>query len=136
MLTRRGLVGCALCALGGMSATDAGAQGTQTPGLKRTILNRVDGPAPGFETIEAKVEIPAGSTVARHTHPGVETGYVIEGELNLVIEGVGEKKLAAGEGFQVPTGVPHGGKSGDKPVTLVSVYVVEKGKPLATPAPA
>jgi len=31
---------------------------------------------------------------------------VIEGELNLVIEGVGEKKLAAGEGFQVPTGVP------------------------------
>jgi len=136
MLSRRGFVGCALCALGGLSATDAGAQGTQTAGLKRSILSRVDGPTPGYETIEAKVEIPAGSVVARHTHFGVETGYVIDGELNLVIEGVGEKKMAAGEGFQIPTGVPHGGKNGDKPVTLVSVYVVEKGKPLATPAPA
>jgi quercetin dioxygenase-like cupin family protein len=131
MLSRRGFVGCALCALAGFSATDAGAQ---TPGLKRTILSRVDGPAAGYETIEAKVEIPAGSVVARHTHFGVETGYVVEGELNLVIDGVGAKKLAAGEGFQIPPGVPHGGKNGDKAVTLVSVYVVEKGKPLATPA--
>ena len=136
MLSRRGFVGCALCAVAGLSATDAGAQGTQTPGLKRTIISRLDGPTPGYETVEARVEIPAGSVVARHTHPGVETGYVIEGELNLTIDGVGEKKLAAGDGFQVPTGVPHGGKNGDKPVTLVSVYVVEKGKPLATPAPA
>ena len=44
--------------------------------------------------------------------------------------------MAAGDGFQIQAGVPHGGKNGDKPVTLVSVYVVEKGKPLATPAPA
>jgi quercetin dioxygenase-like cupin family protein len=131
MLSRRGFVGCALCALGGFSATDAGAQ---TPGLKRTILSRVDGPAAGYETIEAKVEIAAGSVVARHTHFGVETGYVVDGELNLVVDGVGEKKLAAGEGYQIPPGVPHGGKNGDKAVTLLSVYVVEKGKPLATPA--
>jgi quercetin dioxygenase-like cupin family protein len=131
MLTRRGFVSCALCALAGFSATDAGAQ---TAGLKRTIVSRVDGPAAGFETIEAKIEIPAGSLIARHIHFGVETSYVVEGAVMLDVEGVGPKTYAAGDGFQVPTHVPHGGKCGDKPTTLVGVYVVEKGKPLATPA--
>lgn len=134
MLTRRGFVGCALCALGGFNATDAGAQGTQTSGLKRTLLNRVDGPAAGYETIEARVDIPPGSVIARHTHPGVETSYVVEGSIMLDVQGVGPKTYAAGQGFQVPTGVPHGGKSGDAPSVLIGVYVVEKGKPLASPA--
>ena len=130
MLTRRGFVGCALCALAGFSATDAGAQAA---GLKRTILSRTDGPAPGYETIEAKVEIPAGSVIARHTHFGIETSYVVEGAVELDVQGVGPKTYAAGDGFQVPTGAPHGGKNGDKPTTLIAVYVVERGKPLATP---
>ena len=135
MLTRRGLVGCALCALTGFSATDAGAEGTQTAGLKRTILSRVDGPAAGYETIEAKVEIPPGSDIARHTHFGIETSYVIEGSVMLDVQGVGPKTYAAGQGFQVPAMTPHGGKSGETPSVLIGVYVVEKGKPLATPAP-
>jgi quercetin dioxygenase-like cupin family protein len=134
MLTRRGFVGCALCALAGFSATDADAQSAQTPGLKRTILSRVDGPAPGYETIEAKVESDAGTVIAKHTHFGVETTFVVEGSLELEIAGLGSKTYSAGEGFQVPTGLVHGGKTGDKPIVLASVYVVEKGKPLATPA--
>ena len=129
MLTRRGFVGCTLCALAGFSATGTQAQ---VPGIKRTILNRTDGPAPGYETIEAKVEAPAGGVIARHTHPGIETSYVLEGSLELDIEGIGPKTYSAGDGFQVPTGAPHGGKTGDKAVTLMAVYVVEKGKPLAT----
>jgi quercetin dioxygenase-like cupin family protein len=134
MLTRRGFVGCALCAFAGFSATGADAQSAQTPGLKRTLLSRTDGPAPGYETIEAKVEIDAGSVVARHTHFGIETSYVIEGVLEVEIQGAEPKSYAAGQGYQVPTGLPHGGKAGDKPTTLLVVYVVEKGKPLATPA--
>ncbi len=130
MLTRRGFVGCALCALTGFSATEVGAQAT---GLKRTIVSRTDGPAPGYETIEAKVEIPAGSAIARHIHFGIETSYVVEGSVELDVQGVGPKTYAAGDGFQVPTQTPHGGKNGDKPTVLVAVYVVEKGKPLATP---
>ena len=134
MLTRRGFVGCALCALGGFDATDAGAQGTQTAGLKRTLLSRIDGPAMGYETIEAKIEIPPDSVIARHTHFGVESSYVTEGSVMLDVQGVGPRTYAAGQGFQVPALVPHGGKNGDKPSTLIGVYVVEKGKPLATPA--
>ncbi len=52
----------------------------------------------------------------------------------LDVEGVGPKTYAAGDGFQAPTGLPHGGKAGDKPCVLIGVYAVEKGKPLATPA--
>ena len=130
MLSRRGFVGCALCALGGFQAMDASAA---APGLTRTILSRTDGPAPGFETIEAKVEIPAGALIGRHTHFGVETSYVLDGSVMLDVEGVGPKTFAAGQGFQVATGVPHGGQNGEKPTSLMAVYVVEKGKPLATP---
>jgi quercetin dioxygenase-like cupin family protein len=130
MLTRRGFVSCALCAVAGFSATGAYAQSA----MKRTLLNRTDGPAPGYETIEARLEAPAGALIPRHTHFGIETSYVIEGAIELDVEGVGSKTYAAGQGFQVPTGVPHAGKVGDKPATLLAVYVVEKGKPLVTPA--
>ena len=131
MLTRRGFMGCALCAVAGFAATGADAQ---TPGVKRTLLSRVDGPMPGYETIEARVEGDANALIARHTHFGVESSYVIEGELTLDVEGAESKTYKAGDAFQVPAGKIHGGKTGDKPIVLAGVYVVEKGKPLATPA--
>jgi len=131
MLTRRGFVGCALCALAGFEATDAGAQ---TSGLTRTLISRMDGPAAGYETVEMRVEAPAGTVIARHTHFGIETSYVVEGSLDLNIEGVSSKTYNKGDGFQVPAGAIHGGKTGDEPIVLSGVYVVEKGKPLATPA--
>jgi quercetin dioxygenase-like cupin family protein len=134
MLTRRDLVGCALCALAGFAATDAGAQGTQTGGLKRTILTRIDGPTPGYETIEAKVEIDAGAIIAKHTHFGVETTFVVDGSLYFEAAGQEPKTYSKGEAIQVAPGVVHGGKAGDAPVLLSAVYVVDKGKPLATPA--
>ena len=59
-----------------------------------------------------RIEIEPGATIARHTHPGVDSGYVAEGGTELTIEGQGALKLAAGDGFQVPTGVPHGGVNG------------------------
>jgi quercetin dioxygenase-like cupin family protein len=98
-------------------------------------LSRVDGPVPGYETIIVEAEIAPGVTVARHTHPGIESAYVIEGELEVPIEGQPTKVFKTGEGFQVPPNTPHAGaKNGDKKVRLTSTYVVEKGKPLASPA--
>ncbi|MFH6782969.1 MULTISPECIES: cupin domain-containing protein [Methylobacterium] len=140
MLTRRGFAGfasCAICSLTGFLATEAGAQTppAATPGVKRKILGQTEGPAPGYVTITAEVEIEPGVLVGRHTHPGIESGYIVEGEIELPIEGQPTRVLKAGDGFQVPPGVPHAGsKSGTKPVRLVSTYIVEKGKPLASPA--
>jgi quercetin dioxygenase-like cupin family protein len=140
MLTRRGFAGfasCAICAITGFAATDASAQPAPaaTPGIKRRLLSQMDGPVPGYVTIIAEVEIEPGVLVGRHTHPGIESGYVVEGEIELPIEGQPTKTFKAGDGFQVPPNTPHAGaKSGSKLVRLTSTYVVEKGKPLASPA--
>jgi quercetin dioxygenase-like cupin family protein len=65
----------------------------------------------------------------------VESGYVVSGSLELPIEGQPTRMLKAGDGFQVPVATPHAGaKSGDTKTVIVSTYVVEKGKPLASPA--
>ena len=125
MLTRREFAACALCAVTGFLATGAEAQNAPV-GLKRTIIARTDGPMDGYETVDVRVDLDAGTLVARHTHPGIESSYVVEGQL--------EEDFNAGDGFQVPTRVPHGGKNGDKPTVLAVTYVVEKGKPLASPA--
>jgi quercetin dioxygenase-like cupin family protein len=79
-------------------------------------------------------EIAAGATVARHTHPGIESTYVVEGGCELSVQGQPAKRIAAGEGFQIPPGTPHGVQNGDRPTKLAITYVVEKGKPLASPA--
>ena len=65
-------------------------------GIKRTPLQKIDFPA-GYTTVTAIAEIPAGGSAGRHTHPGVETGYVIEGEGELIIEGQPSKVLKPGE---------------------------------------
>jgi hypothetical protein len=81
MLTRRGFTGFASCAVTGFIASEASAQGAPpaVPGVKRTILSQMDGPMPGYVTINMEVEIDPGVTVARHTHPGIESSYVLEG---------------------------------------------------------
>jgi quercetin dioxygenase-like cupin family protein len=141
MLTRRGFTGaasCAICGLAEFVATGAAAQGAPTattPGVTRKILGQVDGPVPGYVTIDVEAKIEAGVTVARHTHPGVETGYVLEGSFDLPIEGQPTRTLKPGDVFQVPATTPHAGtKNGDKKTRISVTYVVEKGKPLASPA--
>jgi quercetin dioxygenase-like cupin family protein len=133
MFTRRGFAACALCAVTGFVATSAEAQNAPG-GLKRTIITRTDGPMDGYESVNARVDLDAGTLIPRHTHPGIESTYVVEGELELSVDGQGTRTFKAGDGFQVPTRAPHSGKNGDKPTTLAITYVVEKGKPLVSPA--
>jgi quercetin dioxygenase-like cupin family protein len=133
MLTRRGFAACALCAVTGFLAAGAEAQNA-TAGLKRTIITRTDGPAEGYETVNVRVDLDAGTLVPRHTHPGIESSYVVDGSLELSVDGEGTRTFKAGDGFQVRTRVPHSGKNGDKPTVLAVTYVVKKGEPLASPA--
>ena len=142
MLTRRGFAGiatCWICATPvGFMATDASAQSAPpapTPGFKRKVLSQIEGPMAGYVTVIAEVEIDEGVMIARHTHPGIESGYVVEGDIDLPVEGRPTVSLKAGDGFQVPPNTPHAGvKNGPKMTKVVSTYVVEKGKPLASPA--
>ena len=90
MLTRRGFASCALCAITGFIAAEASAQGAPpaaTGGVTRKILSQTDGPTPGYTTLLVEATIDPGVAVARHTHPGVESAYVLEGGFELPIQG-------------------------------------------------
>jgi quercetin dioxygenase-like cupin family protein len=141
MLTRRGFAGFATCAICGITefvAAEVSAQGTQpqlTPGVTRKILSQTEGPTAGYVTLLVEVTLEPGVPVARHTHPGIETAYVLEGAFELPVQGQETRMLKAGDGVQIPPETPHaGGKASDVKCKIVSVYVVEKGKPLASPA--
>ena len=137
MLTRRGFASCALCAITGFIATEASAQDTPPAaagGVTRKILSKMDGPAPGYETLIVEATIEAGVAIGRHTHPGVESAYVLEGGFELPIQGQETRTIKAGDAFQIPPGTPHaGGKAGTAKSRILITYVVERGKPLASP---
>ena len=107
MLTRRNFSACAICAVAGFAATAIGEAQAETPGLKRTILQKMEFPD-NYVTITALVEIDPSAAVARHTHPGVETVYVLDGEFELAVKGDPARKLRTGDSFHVLREVPHG----------------------------
>jgi quercetin dioxygenase-like cupin family protein len=108
----------------------------QNTGIQRTVVKKADVSVPGREAVIARVEIAPSASAGRHTHPGDEISYVTEGEGEILMEGQPPLKVKAGDGFVIPGGVKHDARNtGTSPLRLVGVYVVEKGKPLATPAP-
>lgn len=129
---RKTLIGMFAITLIGIVAASA-----QTPpsGIKRTPLQKIEFPE-GYNTITGIAEVPAGASAGRHTHPGVETGYILEGEADLIIDGKEPLRLKAGDSYQIPAGVVHDAKThGDKPLKVLGIYIVDKTKPLASPAP-
>ena len=122
--------------IGAALAIAAGTLLAQASGLTRTLVGRADVSVPGREAVVARVEVAPGARAGRHTHPGDEISYVLEGEATLLVDGQPPRVVKAGESFVVPAGVVHDAhNAGTGPAKLVGVYGVEKGKPLATPAP-
>ena len=114
------------------SALSAAAQGG---GLKRSVVERADISVAGREAVVARIEIEPGVTAGRHTHPGDEIAYVLEGEGELLIDGQTPRKVKAGDAFIIPAGIVHDAKNtGATTIRVVGVYVLEKGLPLASPA--
>lgn len=114
----------------------AGSLFAQASGLTRQLVGRADVSVPGREAVVARVEVAPGAKAGRHTHPGDEISYVLEGEATLLIDGQAPRIVKAGESFVIPAGVIHDAHNdGSTPTKLIGVYVVDKGKPLATPAP-
>lgn len=111
-----------------------GASAASAQGIKRTPLQDVKYPA-GHHIVTVIAEIAPNTLAGRHTHPGVDTGYVVEGEATLLVEGKPDQMLKTGDSYAVPAGVPHDVKTGEKGLKLMAVYVVENDKPVATPAP-
>ena len=103
--------------------------------IKRTILQKFDVPGSNYETTIALVEIAPNGVVGKHTHFGIDSGVLQSGQLSLTAEGRPEQVAKAGDSWQVPPNTVHWGKAGPEGAKIVNTYVVEKGKPLATPVP-
>jgi quercetin dioxygenase-like cupin family protein len=139
MITRRdfaGIASCAICGLAGFMASDASAQRLPSVSgrVKSKVLSQIDGPVPGYTTIIMDVTIEAGVAIPRHTHPGIESGYVMEGGAReFPVEGQPTRIIKAGDAFQIPPETPHGSGKLDTKTRLLINYIVEKGKPLVKP---
>ena len=106
----------------------------QQGGLKRTPLQTVDFP-PGYEVVSVIAEIEPGNCSGRHTHPGAESTYSMEGEAVVKLDGQPDRTVKAGEPVQYAPGVVHNVCNvSSKPFKALAHYIVEKGKPLASPA--
>ena len=103
-------------------------------GIKRIDLQRADLSIPGREVVQTIVELDPGVTSSRHTHPGEEIVYVLEGApLRYEVEGRPPVTLQPGEVLFIPAGAIHSAKNvGDKKGAELATYIVEKGKPLLT----
>src|SRR5262245_25697136 len=107
----------------------------QTQNIKRTPLQKFDVPESNYETVIGLAEIIPNVNIGRHTHPGPESGYMLEGDFVLLVEGHPPLPVKAGESYKVPSGAVHDVRTGANGAKVIATYVVEKGKPLATPAP-
>jgi quercetin dioxygenase-like cupin family protein len=117
----------------GISLVQHAAQG-QPSGIRRIDLQRSDLSIPGREVVQTIVELDPGVTSSRHTHPGEEIVYVLEGApLRYEVEGRPPVTLQPGEVLFIPAGAIHSAKNvGDRKGAELATYIVEKGKPLLT----
>ena len=114
----------------------AHAFGADAPaGFSRKVLQDQELTAANHHGVVAQIDFAVGAVAGRHTHPGEELGYVIEGTVVLEIDGKPPQTLKAGDSFFIPANVIHTAKNGGNTAArVVSSYVLEKGKPLATAA--
>ena len=98
------------------------------------VLGKIDGPTEGYVTVIVRACATAGELVPRHTHPGIESTYILEGEETVMIDGFPDRLCKAGDWFQVSPGVAHSVQIGPNGAAMVGNYVIPKDEPLSTPA--
>ena len=105
----------------------------QPSGITRTDLQRHDLSVPGREAIQVRVDLAPGVAFGKHTHPGEEIIYVLEGALEYEVEGKPPVTLRAGDVLFIPAGAVHSARNvGSVTGSELATYIVEKGKPLLT----
>lgn len=107
----------------------------QQEGVRRTDLQRHDLSVPGREVVQVRVDFAPGVVAPRHSHPGEEIVYAIEGRLEYRLDGRPPVTLGAGDVLFIPSGAIHAVTNvGSGNAAELATYVVEKGKPLLVPA--
>jgi quercetin dioxygenase-like cupin family protein len=103
----------------------------QQVGARRIDLQRHDLSVPGREVVQVIVELEPGTTAPRHSHPGEEIIYVLEGTWEYTLDGKPPVVLKAGDVLFIPAGLIHSARNvGTGRGAELATYIVEKGKPL------
>jgi quercetin dioxygenase-like cupin family protein len=103
----------------------------QAPGITRTDLQRHDLSVPGREVVQVRVDFAPGAAFGKHSHPGEEIAYVLEGSLEYQVDGTAPVTLKTGEALFIPAGTIHSAKNvGSANGAELATYIVEKGKPI------
>ncbi len=116
----------------GAGVTGAGVLFAQPAGFQRVMLLTAPiAASAAYEATIGTVTVPPGAASPKHSHPGDEIGVMLEGESVVEIEGAAPAKFVAGQAFHIPAGKAHVARStGTVPAKVVSIWIVEKGKPL------
>ena len=81
----------------------------------------------------AEALVDPNALVPRHIHPGIESGYIVEGSAVLELDGAEPMSVKAGDGVVIAARRPHLLRNGDRPMKIISTYILEKGQPIAIP---
>ena len=99
--------------------------------IRRTELQRYNLSACGYEAVQMRIDFDPGTVFGKHSHPGEEIIYVIEGLLEYEIEGKQPATLKAGDVLFIPAETIHSAKNvGSSTGIELATYIVEKEKPL------
>ena len=107
----------------------------QTPGFtsKPVLVSPITG-VEGKELVLIAVTLEPGASSPPHTHPGDCYGSVVDGVIELRVEGKAPIRVQAGESYANLGPVPHQFTNvSEKPVRMLNTLVVEKGKPRTVP---
>jgi quercetin dioxygenase-like cupin family protein len=90
-----------------------------------------------MEFVLIAVSIGLGGAVSMHTHPGDCIGSVLEGTVELLVEGQTPRRVAAGEAYANLRGTVHGLRNvGEGSARLLNNLLVDKGAARVQPAAA
>ncbi|MFE9248878.1 cupin domain-containing protein [Streptomyces sp. NPDC007088] len=107
--------------------------GDPTAGVIRTELQRHPSPAKGWLTVQTLVQIPRHKQSGRHSHPGVEIGYIVRGEVLMEFDEGPSLRLHTGDPFFIPTAAIHNALNvGRETTMMLSSYVIDENEPLVT----
>ncbi|MDL5206071.1 cupin domain-containing protein [Streptomyces sp. ALI-76-A] len=107
-----------------------------TAGVTRTLLQDNPSPAKGWKTVQTLVEIPRRKESGRHSHPGVEVGYIVRGDVSMEFDDGTTLRLRTGDPFFIPSDTIHNARNIGRTTTMMlSTYVVDETKPLVTKYP-
>jgi quercetin dioxygenase-like cupin family protein len=131
-LTRR-LAASALLASLTLVAFAASAQ--EKIKTQRLLQQGVTYPAPdqAGEVTVLRITLAPGARTGRHRHPFPPTAYVLEGRLDVTIDGIGIRHYRAGDTFVETSATHEGSNPGSTPTVLLAIFPAAEGVPLTVP---